>query len=132
MTFSVASCPGGESCGYCFYFKKRHNLFFRVTYKPFRMTGSLTVGNPPPRRAKFASLIGLGTPPVQEGILVFVAHTTHLFLPTKCHNFFLGLPQNTFKITGELKVAIHHCLGFSRFSHLYCLGSSRFSIFQGD
>ena len=26
---------------------------------------------PPPRRAKFASLIGLGTPPVQEGILLF-------------------------------------------------------------
>jgi carbonic anhydrase len=31
------------------------------------MTGSLTAGNPPPRRAKFASLICLGTPPVQEG-----------------------------------------------------------------
>ena len=38
---------------------------------------------PPPRRARIASLICLGTPPVQEGSLVFVTHTTHLFLLTK-------------------------------------------------
>jgi hypothetical protein len=30
------------------------------------------------------------TPPVQEGSLVFVAHTKHLFLLTKRHNLFLG------------------------------------------
>jgi len=31
------------------------------------MTGSLTVGNPPPHLVRFASLIGLGTPPVRRG-----------------------------------------------------------------
>jgi len=34
---------------------------------------------PPPRRAKFASLICLGTPPVQEGSLVLVASPAHFF-----------------------------------------------------
>ena len=38
---------------------------------------------PPPHLVRFASLIGLGTPPVQEGILVIFASTTHLFLLTK-------------------------------------------------
>ena len=52
------------------------------SFAALRMTESLTVGNPPPRLVRFASLIGLGTPsrqsrfarcrdetPVQEGSL---------------------------------------------------------------
>jgi len=34
---------------------------------------------PPPHHVRFASLIGLGTPPVQEGSRVILASTAHFF-----------------------------------------------------
>jgi hypothetical protein len=39
------------------------------SFASLRMTGYVSVGNPPPRRARIASLICLGSPPVQEGSL---------------------------------------------------------------
>ena len=70
------------------------------SFASLRMTESMTEGNPPPRLAKFASLICLGTPsrqsrfarcrdetPVQEGSLLAVIFpllvqiTKHTFLP---------------------------------------------------
>jgi len=79
-----------------------------------RMTGSLTVGNPPPRLAKFASLICLGTPPVQvfhpdrakrasgRGVLcLFVLQHICLY-SQKRHILFLRSPYKPFKITGKL------------------------------
>jgi hypothetical protein len=65
------------------------------------MTASLTVGNPPPHLVRFASLIGLGTPPVQEGSLVFYcSYNTFSSTDKNVITFFLGSPYNTFKMTG--------------------------------
>ncbi len=57
------------------------------SFTSLRMTESLTVCNPPPRLVRFASLIGLGPPPVQEGsllselLLCLLQITKHAFLP---------------------------------------------------
>jgi hypothetical protein len=60
------------------------------SFASLRMTASLTEGNPPPRLAKFASLICLGTPPVQEGCLLAVLFP--LLVQITKHAFFAGEP----------------------------------------
>ena len=71
------------------------------SFASLRMTESLTESNPPPHLVRFASLIGLGTPPGQEGSLVFYSsYNTFSFTDKNAITFFLGSPYNTFRMTG--------------------------------
>jgi hypothetical protein len=72
------------------------------SFASLRMTESLIAGNPPPHLVRFASLIGLGTPPVQEGSLVFYcSYNTFSSTDKNVKTFFLGSPNNTFRMTGR-------------------------------
>jgi hypothetical protein len=71
------------------------------SFASLRITESLTVGNPPPHLVRFASLIGLETPPGQEGSLVFYSsYNTFSSTDKNVITFFLGSPYNTFRMIG--------------------------------